>query len=297
MSSQDVRFDESRVEGYKRFCNKLWNATRLVLRDLDSENRSSEPTIGTSAPIEDRWILSRLAGAEERITKGIEGFVFQGSMEAAYDFGWHDYCDWYLEAIKARIKGGDGSANSVALYVLETLLKLLHPFMPFVTEELSSLLPGKRGYLMQSSWPSNLSHYADPTVDAEFRHLIGTVNEIRSYRTTIPGAPSKGGAVKLDSDHGRDWERALANLAQVSVVSDLPPGKVIGLADGSVVFPAVAADPRVTVKKRADLERDLEKTEAQLANPEFRANAPFDIVRKLEERAAEIRAAIDRLSA
>jgi len=297
MSSQDVRFDESRVEGYKRFCNKLWNATRLVLRDLDSENRSSEPTIGTSAPIEDRWILSRLAGAGERITKGIEGYVFQGSMEAAYDFGWHDYCDWYLEAIKARIKGGDASASSVALYVLETLLKLLHPFMPFVTEELSSLLPGKRGYLMQSSWPSNLSHYADPTVDAEFRHLIGTVNEIRSYRTTIPGAPSKGGAVKLDSDHGRDWERALANLAQVSVVSDLPPGKVIGLADGSVVFPAVAADPRVTVKKRADLERDLEKTEAQLANPEFRANAPFDIVRKLEERAAEIRAAIDRLSA
>ena len=103
--------------------------------------------------------------------------------------------------------------------------------------------------------------------------------------------------MKLDSDHGRDWERALANLAQVSVVSDLPPGKVISLADGSVVFPAVAADPRVTVKKRADLERDLEKTEAQLANPEFRANAPFDIVRKLEERAAEIRAAIDRLSA
>jgi len=138
----------------------------------------------------------------------------------------------------------------------------------------------------------------DPTVDVEFgRHLIGTVNEIRSLRTSIPGAPSKGGAVKLDVDHGHDWERALASLANVTIVSELPAGKVLGLVEGSVVFPASAtADPRVTAKKRADLQRDLEKTEAQLANPEFRANAPFDVVRKLEERAAEIRAAIDRLS-
>jgi valyl-tRNA synthetase len=240
-----------------------------------------------------------LAGAEERITKGIEGFVFQGSMEAAYDFGWHDYCDWYLEAIKPRLKDGDASAQSVALYVLDTLLKLLHPFMPFVTEELSSRLPGNSGYLMRSAWPESLSHYVDPKVDVDFgRHLIGTVNEIRSYRTTIPGAPSKGGAVKLDVDYGRDWQRALANLARVTVVEELPSGKVLYLVDGSIVFPAVAAaDPKATAKKLGALKKDLETTERQLANPEFRINAPFDIVRKLEERAAELRAAIDRLSA
>ena len=243
--------------------------------------------------------MSKVAETEERVTKGIESFVFQGAMEAAYDFGWHDYCDWYLEAIKPRLREGDVSARAVALYVLRTLLQLLHPFMPFVTEELASLLPGAAGYLMRSSWPENLSHYVDPTVDMQFGgHLVGTVNEIRSLRTSIPGAPSKGGAVKLDVDHGRDWERTLANLANVTVVSELPPGKSLGLVEGSVVFPAsAAADPRVTDKKRADLQKDLDKTEAQLANPQFRANAPFDVVRKLEERAAEIRAAIDRLSA
>jgi valyl-tRNA synthetase len=152
---------------------------------------------------------------------------------------------------------------------------------------------------MQLSWPQNLSQYVDRVVDVEFgRHLIGTVNEIRSLRTSIPGAPSKGGAVKLDVDHGRDWQRALASLANVAVVGQLPAGKVLPLVEGSVVFPAsAAADPRLTDKKRADLQKDLEKTEHQLANPEFRANAPFDVVRKLEERAAEIRAAIERLSA
>jgi valyl-tRNA synthetase len=298
MSSQDVRFDESRVEGYKRFCNKLWNATRLVLKSSGSE-APAPPKVDASSPIEDRWILSQLADTSERVTKGIEGFVFQGSMESAYDFGWHDYCDWYLEAIKPRLNEGDASAVSVANYVLDTLLKLLHPFMPFVTEELSSLMPGKNGYLMQSSWPADLSHYADSKVNAEFGgHLIGTVNEIRAYRTSIPGAPAKGGAVKLESDHGRDWDRVLAHLAKVTVVSELPPGRDFGLVEGSIVFPAIAAaDRSVTAKKAADLEKTLEATERQLANPEFRANAPFDIVRKLEERAAEIRAAIDRLSA
>ena len=296
MSSQDVRFDESRVEGYKRFCNKLWNATRLVLKSSSSEAPTT-PKVNASSPIEDRWILSRLADTAEKVTKGIEGFVFQGSMEAAYDFGWHDFCDWYLEAIKPRLNEGDASAVSVANYVLDTLLRLLHPIMPFVTEELSSLMPGKKGYLMQSSWPANLSHYADSKVNAEFGvHLIGTVNEIRAYRTSIPGAPAKGGAVKLESDHGRDWERVLANLARVSVVRELPPGRDFGLVEGSIVFPAIAAAvPSVSAKKIADLEKTLEATERQLANPEFRANAPFDIVRKLEERAAEIRAAIDRL--
>jgi valyl-tRNA synthetase len=297
MSSQDVRFDESRVEGYKRFCNKLWNATRLVLKSNGSA-APAPPKIDASSPIEDRWILSKLADTAERVTKGIEGFVFQGSMESAYDFGWHDYCDWYLEAIKPRLNEGDASAVSVANYVLDTLLKLLHPFMPFVTEELSSLMPGKNAYLMQSAWPADLSHYADSKVNAEFGgHLIGTVNEIRAYRTSIAGAPAKGGAVKLESDHGRDWDRVLAHLAKVTVVSELPPGRDFGLVAGSIVFPAIAAaDPGVSAKKKADLEKTLEATERQLANPEFRANAPFDVVRKLEERAVEIRAAIERLS-
>jgi valyl-tRNA synthetase len=297
MSSQDVRFDESRVEGYRRFCNKLWNATRLVLSHSRVEVAPAPPRLDASTLMEDRWILSKLAGTAERVTKGIEGFVFQGSMESAYDFGWHDYCDWYLEAIKPRLKVGDQAAQSVAIYVLDVLLKLLHPFMPFVTEELNARLPDSRGYLMQSPWPEGLGSYIDDKVDVEFgRHLIGTVNEIRSYRNTIPGVPPKGGAVKLDFDHGRDWERALAQLAHVSVVADLPLGKVLGLVEGSLVLPTVAsADPLVTARKIRELTKDLESAEAKLANPEFLAKAPQEIVRKLEDRAAELRAAIDRL--
>ncbi|HEV2035867.1 MAG TPA: valine--tRNA ligase [Candidatus Dormibacteraeota bacterium] len=296
MSSQDVRFDESRVEGYRRFCNKLWNATRLVLSSDGGDRTPAPPRPDQLSSIEDRWILSKLAGTTERVTKGIEGFVFQSSIESAYDFGWHDYCDWYLEAIKPRLKAGDAAAQSVAIYVLEVLLKLLHPFMPFVTEELSARLPGDRGYLMRSPWPENLASYADHKVEAEFERLIGAVDEIRAARRALPGAPAKGGAVKLDGDHGPDWERVLAHLGKVTVVAELPAGKALGLVDGNIVFPTLAAvDPSITAKKIAGLQIELETVERKLANPQFRLKAPAEEIAKQEMRAAELRAAIDRL--
>jgi valyl-tRNA synthetase len=168
--------------------------------------------------------------------------------------------------------------------------------MPFVTEELWSRMPGGRDYLMRSWWPPDLSLYADGQAELEFSALMDTVEEIRSYRKSITGAPPKGGAVKLELDRGPDWERALSLLAGVAVVHALPPGKPLGLADGSIVFPAVAAaDPAVIAKKVAELEKELERVETKLANQEFIAKAPPDVIEKLRERAADLRAAIDRL--
>jgi valyl-tRNA synthetase len=179
---------------------------------------------------------------------------------------------------------------------LQMLLKLLHPFMPFVTEELSARLPGHRGYLMRSSWPEDLSSYADQKAEEEFEQLIGAVNEIRSYRRTLSGAPAKGGSVKLEVDRGRDWEGLLSHLGKVTVVSELPHGKALGLVDGNIVFPELAAaDPSMTAKKVADLQKELETVERKLANPQFRLKAPGAEIAKQEARAAELRTAIDRL--
>ena len=291
MSSQDVRFDESRVEGYKRFCNKLWNATRLVLE------RAGDAPSAPAAPraLEDRWILSRLSHANAAVTAGIEGFKFQDSMAAAYAFAWNEFCDWYLEAVKDRLRSGDAVAQGITVLCLDHVLRLLHPTMPFVTEELWSLLPGTRDFLMRATWPDLQS--ADPEAEETFAQVMAIVEEVRGHRQA-EGAPPRGGKLFLDASTDRTVAELAARLAWTELSADaFDEGIPLGTLPGRVSFPVAAGDNSRTKAQLKRLMSDLEKTEAQLANPEFRANAPFDVVRKLEERAAEIRAAIDRLSA
>jgi valyl-tRNA synthetase len=290
MSSQDVRFDESRVEGYKRFCNKLWNATRLVLNSAGD----APPVPAQPRTLEDRWILSRLSHANAAVTAGIEGFKFQDSMAAAYAFAWNEFCDWYLEAVKERLRSGDAGAHAITLSCIDHVLRLLHPIMPFVTEELWSVLPGHRDYVMRAAWPDLQS--ADPEAEETFAQVMAIVEEVRGHRQAA-GAPQRGGKLFLDSSTDRTVASLAARLAWTELSADtFDEGVPLGTLPGRVSFPVASGD---SSKNQAQLKRltsDLEKTEAQLANPEFRANAPFDVVRKLEERAAEIRAAIDRLS-
>ena len=296
MSSQDVRYDESRIEGYRRFCNKLWNATRLVLGSIGEKAVPPVPAPDDVELIEDRWILSRLAAASTDITRGIEDFTFQNSIGAAYTFAWNEFCDWWLEAAKDRLRDGDPAALGIAVFCLDNLFRLLHPFMPFVTEELWSRMPGHGDFLMRTRWPADLTRYGDGQAEFEFESLMQAVEEIRSFRKTVPGAPMKGGAVKLSEPAEPDWVRVLAVLGNVTVVDELPPGKPYGLTEGFIAFPtAAAADPAVTAKKKAELQMELDRVQARLDNPEFRAKAPESVIAEMEARAEELRAAIDRL--
>jgi len=296
MSSQDVRFDETRVEGYRRFCNKLWNATRLILGNLGDGPLPTVPEPDALELIEDRWILSRLGAASAAVTRGIEEFSFQDSMLAAYSFAWNEFCDWWLEAAKDRLRDGDKGALGIAVFCLDNLLRLLHPFMPFVTEELWSRLPGDRDFVMRAAWPGDPTIYGDGQAELDFQRLMKAVEEIRSYRKTVPGAPVKGGAVKLSDAAEPDWVRVLMVLGKVAAVEELPPGRAFGMSEGSIVFPAVAAaDAAVVAKKKADLQRELDRVQAKLDNPEFRAKAPEAVVAEQEARAEELRAAIGRL--
>jgi valyl-tRNA synthetase len=296
MSSQDVRFDETRVEGYRRFCNKLWNGAKPVLRSIGEGPVPSVPEPDELQLIEDRWILSRVASAQREVTDGIEQFAFQDSINAAYGFIWNEFCDWWLEASKERLREGDETAQAVAMFCLDNAIRLLHPFMPFVTEELWSRLPGERDFVMRNPWPEDLHQYVDGQAEVEFERLMDIVNQIRSYRKTVPGAPAKGGAVTLLSAMDSEWARALSTLAQVAVVDDLPPGKELTLTEGTIVFPAVAAvDPAVIAKKRAELEKELARVQVKLDNPDFRAKAPEQVIAEQEARAEELRAAIERV--
>jgi valyl-tRNA synthetase len=293
MSSQDVRFDESRVEGYRRFSNKIWNATRLVLSSPGIPPAWPPGFLEAHEHIEDRWILSRLSYASTAITAGIENFEFQDSINAAYSFAWNELCDWYLEAVKDRLRAGDAAAQDVAYYCLEILFRLLHPFMPFVTEELAARLPGDRGYVMQSEWPDLHGRFTDPGAEETFQQVIGIVEEVRGHRQAA-GAPPRGGRLHLDRSVRRDVAMLVARLAQVELVQELELGTPLAVAPGRVSFPAGAADGR-REKERKRLEEDLAKAEAKLADEEFRTKAPPDVVRNLEERAEAARAAIARL--
>jgi valyl-tRNA synthetase len=292
MSSQDVRFDESRVEGYRRFCNKLWNATRLVLSSPGTLPADRPGPLEIREHLEDRWVMSRLTAARSAVTAGIENFSFQDSMAAAYSFAWNEFCDWYLEAAKERLRAGDAAAQDIAYFCLDNLFRLLHPFMPFVTEELWSRTPGHREFLMRAQWPD--LDFADPAAEATFGLVMRIVEEVRAHRQAA-GAPPRGGRLFLDASTDRTVASLAARLAWVEPTEKEGEGIPLGAVPGRVSFPAGAGDSR----RQAELRRlrvDLEKTEAKVANPDFRAKAPADIVRKLEDRAAELRAAIDRLS-
>jgi len=295
MSSQDVRFDESRVEGYRRFCNKLWNATRLLLSSPGIPPSDEPGILEIQEHLEDRWIVSRLSAACEAITAGIEGFTFQDSMAAAYGFAWNEFCDWYLEAIKERLRAGDPVAQDVAYFCLDNIFRLLHPFMPFVTEELWARTPGHTDFVMRAPWPR--VEMLDLPAEESFGQVMSIVEDVRAHRQSA-GAPSRGGSLRLEHDIDRSVAVLAARLAQVDLVEDLEGGTSLAAAPGRVSFPPGAGAAQAELKRLKELNRlkdELAKTEARLANPDLRTNAPPQIVEKLEDRAAEIRAAIDRL--
>ena len=295
MSTQDVRFDESRVEGYRRFSNKLWNATRLILASPGTATAQEPGTLESREHLEDRWILSRLCAATRAVTEGIESFTFQDSINAAYAFAWNELCDWYLEAVKDRLRDGDMAAQDVAYFCLDNLLRVLHPFMPFVTEELWSRLPGARDYVMRAEWPELHDRYVDPGAEEEFALVMAIVEEVRGHRQAA-GAPPRGGRLHLEGSVNESIARLAATLARVDLVDVLQAeGTPLAAAPGRISFPAGQGDARRD-RERKRLAADLEKVEAKLANDEFRAKAPAEVVAGLEDRAAGIREALERLT-
>jgi valyl-tRNA synthetase len=293
MSSQDVRFDETRIEGYRRFCNKLWNATRLVLSSPGVTPANPPGFLESHEHLEDRWILSRLDFANQAITAGIENFSFQDSIGSAYTFAWNEFCDWYLEAAKERLRDGDAVAQDVAYFCLDNLFRMLHPFMPFVTEELWSRLPGDRDFIMRAEWPALEGRFIDPEADDTFGRVMTLVEEIRAHRQAA-GAPTRGGSLHLGGVDGT-VARLAARIAYVDLVDEMERGTPLASTPGRVSFPAGAGDGR----RQAELKRlrdDLDKAEAKLANADFQAKAPAEVVTRLNERAYELRSAIERLT-
>jgi len=294
MASQDARFDETRIKGFRGFSTKLWNATRLVLSSIAKEPPQGPPAPDGDLQPADRWILSRLQQTIELATSGIEEYAFQRSIEAAYDFAWHEFCDWYLEAAKSRLKDGDPSARATSLFVLDNLFRLLHPFLPFISEELWHRLPGERDFLVREPWPVADPRFRDAGSEAAFEGLIRLVEEIRAARQA-QASGSRGGRLWLGGETTAAFRELVADLARVELVAAPLPGSLpLTWGDARLELPARVDDSRRRAEVRR-VEEDLAKVEAKLGNPAFRDRAPAEIVAKEERKAAELRGALKRL--
>jgi valyl-tRNA synthetase len=309
-TGRDVRFDLTRSEGYHRFCNKLWNASAYVLSQIDGVD-SGPAKLGTT----EAWILSRLRTTIAAVHEGFATYRFDVVIQALYDFTWHEFCDWYLELTKTVLNDPDTDparkrgVQQTLLEVLATLLRLLHPLAPFVTEELWLEIAKQRGInsptLMLERFPEVEDLVADPSAEEDVAWLKGFVVGIRQIRGEANLARSVPLTVRLadvgDGDRARVERHAahLKKLAGLERIEFVPTGEnVKGAAIAllgaiRLLVPLaglidVAAESERVGKQLAKTRDDLGKVRAKLSNENFVANAPPDIVAKENARLAEL---------
>ena len=299
---RDLKMSVQRVEGYRNFATKLWNAARFAEMNGCLRKDGFDPA-SVSGTL-NKWALGELARAAREVTAGIEAYKFNEAASAAYRFVWNSFCDWYLELAKPVLQGADGAdkdeTRAAVAFALEGAVKLLHPFMPFITEELWSAQAqgASRGMLALAPWPS-LDGLDDKQAEAEIGWLVDLVAEIRSVRAemNVPAAaqiplaliaPGAETAARLQS-----WDAVLKRLARLSgveIASEPPPqsaqilvrGEVAALPLAGVID--IAAERLRLTKERDRLTADIVKIDAKLANADFVKRAPEEVVEGQRER-------------
>lgn len=310
---RDIKLSEERILGYRHFVNKIWNAARLVLMNLGDHPLTDAPRDLTLA---DRWILTRLGQVSEDVTKAIDDYKFNEAAMLAYQFVWHEFCDWYLEMAKQGLYSEDPvvreSARATAQEVLAASLKLLHPFMPFVTEEIWQRLPGTDRSIMIAPFPKRGDFPEDEQAIREMDLLVGVITGIRNIRGEMNIAPSKTVSVVIDLARPEDAEllrRDLKHVQTLARVDQITLGT--GLAKPEASATAVFQQNQVHVllrglldfeeeKKRISktmqkLQKDMQTAERKLGNAGFLDKAPAEVVQEVREKLAAQQAEFGKL--
>jgi len=317
----DIPLAPERMEGYRAFANKLWNATRFVLMKIGEE--PCRTYRADDLQLSDRWILSRAHAALEEADEALEAFRFDRAADALYHFVWHEFCDWYIELVKPRFgaadaavePGGDeATAQAVLLEVLGMILRMLHPFMPFITEELWHKLPQPESYLATAEWPPHDSSRIDPVADREMDALQEVAAAIRNMRAESNIDPSKrievqfcskdAGEARLLREHG-DLIAGLVRGERLHVVDAFADGLVAargvaGKTDIAIPLEGLldlGAERERIQKDLARVQKDLAGRSRRLNNPSFLERAPAEIVEKERRVLAELEERQNRLTA
>lgn len=323
----DMRFYMERVEFARNFANKLWNASRFVFMNWDEEmmNGVTRSNVEANLTLADKWIISRANNIVKDVTHNMDKFELGMALQKAYDFTWSEYCDWYIEMVKPRLYGDDVEAKKAALYtltyVLETILKLLHPFIPFITEEIFDHLPTANGMIIVSEWPEFKEEDNMAKEEAMMDVMMDGIRNVRNVRSEMNVPPSKKAKVimvpsedKLEAvEAGKDYFKTLASASEVEVRADeagIPEDAVSVVIDGVKIF--IPLDELVDFEKelerlnkeKAKLEGEIKRVNGKLSNQGFLAKAPQKLVdeekakkekfeemmKSVEERLASIQA-------
>jgi valyl-tRNA synthetase len=275
-STQDVRFSDAKVQQGRDLANKLWNASRLILLNTADVAPAARPTC-----VEDRWILSRLERTVASVTEKLETYDFAHAVQEAYSFFWRDLCDWYLEIVKPRLYDGEEDVSATLLYALERVLGLLHPTMPFVTEEIWNFHPARRGHLVVHPFPVADEALFDQAAEEDVEGGIQLTQRLRAWRD-LAGVPV--GATLPAVVDGVEPPEFVARLSRFEFdgagaepVASIGPVRVLD----SDQLDAAAVAERLE-KRREELRAEVERGERKLGNEKFVAKAPAEVVE--EER-------------
>ncbi|MDT3686501.1 MAG: valine--tRNA ligase [Pseudorhodoplanes sp.] len=317
---RDIKLSNQRVEGYRNFATKLWNATRFG----EMNGATTVPGFDPASAKEtlNRWIAHETAKAAREITAAIEAYKYNEAAGAAYRFVWNIYCDWYLELVKPVLTGPDGAAKdetrAMVAWARDEIVKLLHPFMPFITEELWAVTASapRAQLLALTAWPEHRG-LADPAAEAEIGWVVDLITLIRSLRAEMNIAPatmiplqlvSASAETKARAERWTDFIKRLARVSGISFVDAMPQGAVQLLVRGEVaalplkgVIDLTAEKARLD-KELAKAEADIKRADAKLSNEKFVANAAEEVVeeerekrQEAEGRKAKILEALERL--
>jgi valyl-tRNA synthetase len=311
---RDIILAEERIEGYRHFANKVWNASRFCLMNL--KNRAPLREKMTPKNLPDRWVLDRLNEVIEYETEAFEDYRFNEAAQAIYQFIWHEFCDWYLEMIKPTLygKSGDEKAEDtrdVLSWLLRAVIQLLHPFMPFITEEIWQRVPGTDGSIMVSEFPKADQSLQDPAAVEEMKWVRNAVSAIRNIRGELSIVPSKAlRAIVIPStpaglahlDRNRDLLETLAGVSQLEITLDRTPPKRALTAVMGILEVFIPIDEAHFTEERRRLEKEVQKIEkdlifvrGKLSNDAFLSKAPPEVVKQEKKKEAELEEIKERL--
>ena len=313
----DMRFSDEKVEASRNFANKLWNAARFVLMNLD-ENEPA-PYVPENLAIEDKWILSQFNTLAKEVTASLDKFELGLAVQKLYDFIWDVLCDWYIELCKIRLNSEDAekkaTCKGVLVYVMSNTLKLLHPFMPFITEEIWQTLPHDGESIMISQWPEFTDKLVFADEEAEMERIMTAIKAVRNRRAEMNVAPSKKAEVYVATSYkdtfeiGKEFFKRLASASDVQVADsfDIEGSVSVVTADATIYLPLAQlvdfeAEKKRLNKELAEAEKKLGFIENKLNNPGFLAKAPEAVIAqqkedgaKLQEKIALLKSSIEKL--
>ena len=306
----DMRFFVEKCEAMRNFANKIWNASRFVMMNLSID----KVQLPEKLELEDKWVLSRLNTLIREVTDNLEAYELGVASAKIYDFIWDTYCDWYIELTKTRLNGEDESAKlaaeNVLCYVLLRILELLHPFMPFITEEIWQALPHEGDYLIKAQWPEYQDALRFPEAETAMEAVKDAISAIRARRAEMNVPPSRKAQVIIVAAQPENYQLGAHFITRMAYASELTvqttaPADLTGMVtvathDATIYMPMaelvdIAKELERIAAERKKAEDNLHRIEAKLANESFTSRAPENVVNAEREKAEKARALIAKL--